>query len=223
MKAQTMDNTTNSETFAITEKTKIKRAPNRSTTDKKTIYAIIDATPLCHLGYVKNGSPFVSPTCHWREGEYIYWHGSSASSMILAQKTGFPVSLCISHLDGYVLARSGFHHSVNYRSVMIFGNAEIVDDETAKNTALNVFIDGLFPGRSQEVRPSTKQELKGTTVLRMKIEELSCKVRTGPPVDDEDDYQLDCWAGVVPIQKTLGKPVPCPRLKQGIKEPDYIK
>jgi len=220
--AKTTNRQSKTEQFAVTPRTRIKRAPNRAVHDKKTIYDIIDATPLCHIAYVKDGQPHVTPTCHWREEDMIYWHGSSASSMIRAQKTGIPVSLCVSHLDGFVLARSGFHHSVNYRSVMIFGKAHVIVDETAKNNTLNTFIDGLFPGRSKDVRPSSKQELKGTTVLGMKIEEVSCKVRTGPPVDDETDYDLDCWAGVIPLQTVKGTPIDCPRLKPGVKKPDYL-
>ncbi len=208
--------------FAPTPRTRLKRAHERGQYDRETVYAIIDAALVCHIGYVVDGQPYVTPTCHWRDGNRIYWHGSSASRMLKAQKSGIPVCLTVSHLDGLVMARSGFHHSVNYRSVMVVGTAEPVEGEKAKTQALKDFMERIGPGRWDELRPMTKQELKGTTILGLEIDEVSAKVRTGPPVDDEEDYGLDVWAGVVPITTTVGAPEDDPRLKAGISAPDYL-
>ena len=212
-----------SDTYEKTKKTRVRRAQQRGTYDRKTVHEIIDAALLCHVGYVIDGQPYVTPTCHWREGERLYWHGSSASQALRAQKTGIPVCVTISHLDGLVLARSGFHHSVNYRSVMAFGTAEAVEGRAAKERHLDIFMERIAPGRKDEVRPNLEKEIKGTTVLGMDLDEVVAKVRTGAPVDDEEDYDLDVWAGVLPIQQTLGAPIPDPRLKKGIRKPKYLK
>ena len=212
-----------SDAYKPTPRTRLKRANKRGSYDRQTIYAIIDAGLLCHIGYVVDGQPFVTPTCHWRDGNRIYWHGSSASRMIRNQRDGIPVCLTVSHLDGLVMARSGFHHSVNYRSVMMFGRAEAVEGRAAKERALEVLMERLAPGRWHELRPATTQEIKGTTVLAMEIDEVSAKVRTGDPVDDEPDYGLDVWAGVVPITTKIGKPTADARLKKGIEVPANLK
>ncbi len=212
-----------SDAYQPTPRTRLKRANKRGSYDRETVYAIIDAGLLCHIGYVIDGQPFVTPTCHWRDGNRIYWHGSSASRMIRNQRDGIPVCLTVSHLDGLVMARSGFHHSVNYRSVMMLGRAETIEGRAAKEQALEVLMERIAPGRWSELRPATVQEIKGTTVLAMEIDEVSAKVRTGDPVDDEPDYDLDVWAGVIPITTKIGKPTADVRLRNGIEVPGNVK
>lgn len=206
-----------------TERSRVKRLPKRGAYDRATVNAILDAGLLCHVGYVIDGNPYVTPTCYWRKGDHVYWHGSAASRMLETVAEGVPVCLTVSHLDGLVMARSGFHHSVNYRSVMLFGRAELVTDPQAKYDALVDFMERLAPGRWDEIRDATTQEVKGTKVARMEITEGAAKVRTGGPVDDEPDYDLDVWAGVVPVTTVLGAPVPDARLKPGIAAPEYLK
>jgi nitroimidazol reductase NimA-like FMN-containing flavoprotein (pyridoxamine 5'-phosphate oxidase superfamily) len=211
------------DSYAPTKKTKVKRLFKRAAYDKETVHGILDAALLCHVGYVIDGQPFVTPTIHWREGERIYWHGSAASQALRVQRTGVPICVTVSLLDGLVMARSGFHHSVNYRSVMAFGKASAVEDPKAKEHQLDMLLERIAPGRVNEIRPVTKQELKGTTVVGMDLDEVVAKVRSGPPVDDEPDYDLDVWAGVLPIHQTLGEPIRDPRLKKGIRAPKYLK
>jgi nitroimidazol reductase NimA-like FMN-containing flavoprotein (pyridoxamine 5'-phosphate oxidase superfamily) len=207
---------------ARTARTKVKRLPKRGHYDRETVHAVLDAGVICHVGYVIDGQPYVTPTCHWRHGDRLYWHGSSASRMLRHLKQGVPACVTVTHLDGFVLARSGFHHSVNYRSVMALGHARLVPDE-AKIEALEGFVARLFPGRWDELRPPTRQEIKATTVVWMDLDEVSAKIRTGPPVDDEDDYALPVWAGVVPMATMLGAPVADPRLGSGIQLPAYLR
>ncbi|MAO54454.1 MAG: flavin-nucleotide-binding protein [Rhodospirillaceae bacterium] len=207
----------------ITEKSRIKRAPTRAVYDRATVDAILDAGLLCHVGYVIDGAPYVTATCHWRKGDRVYWHGSAASRMLRTVTSGVPVCFTVSHLDGIVLARSGFHHSVNYRGVTLFGEAVKIEDEGEKLAALKDLSDRLTPGRGEELRPVNDQEMKGTTICALEIDEGSAKVRAGGPVDDDEDYDLDVWAGVVPVTTTLGAPIPDPRLKPGIAEPAYLR
>jgi nitroimidazol reductase NimA-like FMN-containing flavoprotein (pyridoxamine 5'-phosphate oxidase superfamily) len=209
--------------YAPTPRTKVKRKPERGHYDRATVHAILDAGLLCHVGYAIDGQPYVTPTAYWREGEHVYWHGSSASRMLKTLKTGIPACLTVAHLDGLVLARSGFHHSLNYRSVMILGLARLVEGDAAKTRALHAFMERITPGRWDEVRAPTEQELKATTVMYMPIEEVSAKVRPGGCIDDEEDYVLDCWAGVLPIKTVIGEPIPDDRLKPGIPAPAYLK
>ena len=206
---------------APSERTRLRRLHERGAHDRETIDAILDAGVLCHVGYVIDGSPHVTPTLYWREGDRVYWHGSSASAM-LRKSVGAEVCLSVTHMDGFVMARSGFHHSVNFRSVMIFGTAEKVEDPGDKLAGLEAFVEHLFPGRWPSLRPVTDQELKATTVLSMPIEEASAKIRTGPPVDDEEDYALPVWAGVVPLGVSPGTPRPCPRLADGTPVPGHL-
>lgn len=203
-----------------TARSRLKRAPQRGSYDRATIYGIVDATPLCHVSYVVEGQPYVTPTFQWREGDRIYWHGSSASRM-LREAEGRPVCLAVTLLDGFVLARSGFHHSVNYRSVMLFGTPEKIEGE-AKEASLKAFMEGLFPGRWDAMRPMTPQEIKATTVLSMPIEEGSAKVRSGPPVDDEEDYGLPLWCGVIPVRTAVLAPEPDPRNLDGLEVPPHV-
>jgi nitroimidazol reductase NimA-like FMN-containing flavoprotein (pyridoxamine 5'-phosphate oxidase superfamily) len=197
---------------AVSDRTRVKRLPERGHYDRATIHAILDAGFICSVGYVIDGQPYVTPTSYWREGDHVYWHGSSASRMLRAQTTGIPVCFTVTHVDALVLARSGFHHSINYRSVMALGNAEIVTDEATKTAALRAFVERVVPGRWDGLRPVNSQELKATTVLRLALNEASAKVRTGPPKDDEEDYALPIWAGLVPLSLTVGTPIPDPKL-----------
>jgi len=208
--------------FSPTPRSRVRRLPDRGHYDTETVYGIIDAAAYCHVGYVIDGKPYVTPTAHWRHGNRVYWHGSSASRMLEHQAEGAEVCLTVTHIDGFVLARSGFHHSINYRSVMAFGRAEPVRDPEAKRAALDAFIERLFPGRTQEVRAPTTQELKGTLVLSLELDEVSAKIRTGPPKDDEADYALPVWAGVLPLHPACRTPEPDPLLTPGIAAPPYL-
>jgi len=201
-----------------TERSRVRRLPKRARYDLDTIYAILDAGFICHVGYVNDRQPYVTPTAYWREGDYVYWHGSHASRM-LNHVPARPVCLTVTHLDALVVARSGFHHSINYRSVMIFGRPLRVDDEEAKHRALEHFVERIYPGRWSGLRPVTRKELKATTVLSMPIEEASAKIRTGGPVDDEPDYRLPIWAGVIPVRQVHDTPRADARLAAGIARP----
>jgi nitroimidazol reductase NimA-like FMN-containing flavoprotein (pyridoxamine 5'-phosphate oxidase superfamily) len=205
-----------------TSRSQVKRIPERGRYDFETITSILDAGFLCYVGYLINGQPYVTPTAYWRQGEHVYWHGSSVSRMLRTLGTGVDVSLTVAQVDGFVLARSAYHHSINYRSVMLFGKAHQIDDEGEKTKALENFVERMFPGRWAELRPITGQELKATTVLRMPIVEGSAKVRTGPPKDDEEDYAWPVWAGVLPIHTVLGAPIPDARLPETIQRPEYL-
>ena len=208
--------------FKPTRRTRIRRLPKRAHYDRETVHAILDAGAMCHVGYVIDGEPYVTPTAYWRKGERVYWHGSSASRMLRTIAAGSPVCLTVTHLDGLVMARSAFHHSVNYRSVMVFGNATVVTDRDAKLAALEDFVERLYPGRWAELRPVNEQELKATTVLGMDLSEASAKIRTGPPVDDEEDYALPIWAGVVPVTIATGAPIDDARNLPGVKRPGNL-
>ncbi len=204
----------------VTERSRLRRAHERGSFDHETAYAILDAQPMCSVGYIIDGKPYVTPTLQWREGNRVYWHGSSASRAI-KKSSGTEVCLTVSILDGFVMARSGFHHSANYRSLMLFGTAEkLADDE--KEARLNNFIDGLWPGRSAMVRSNNSQELKATTVLSMEITEGASKIRDGGPVDDEEDYALPIWAGVIPVTTHIGPLQSDPRNLEGVLPPDHI-
>lgn len=211
-----MPDSTSAPDFVPTPRTRVRRLHERGRYDRETVFAILDAALMCHVGYVIDGLPYVTPTLFWREGEHLYWHGSSASRMLRQQSAGIPVCVTVSHVDGLVLARSGFHHSLNYREVMAFGTAAMIADNEEKTAALNRFVERLYPGRNRQIRPISPQELKATTLMSMVIDEVSAKVRTGGPVDDEGDYSLDCWAGVIPVETRIGAAVPDERLKPGV-------
>ena len=204
-----------------TPRTKMVRNNKRADYDRVVVNQIIDATPLCHVSYIIDGRPYVTPTLQWREGDTIYWHGSSASRF-LRQIVGKEVCMAITHFDGFVLARSAFHHSINYRSVMLFGQAVKIED-SEKNTLLQSFVENLIPGRWENLRSMTDQEAKATTVFSMPIDEGSAKVRSGPPVDDDEDYSLPIWAGVLPISQVLHDPIPDPKNMQGLEVPEHIR
>jgi uncharacterized protein len=209
--------------FTPTHRSKVKRLHERGRYDEDSVFAILDAGIVAHIGYVIDGQPYVTPTAYWRRGRTLYWHGSSASRMLRTQKDGIPVCVTVSLLDGLVVARSGFHHSVNYRAVMAFGRAHFVEDAKEKEAELDYFIERIYPGRVATLRPVNQQELKGTTLLAMEIEEASAKVRAGEPKDDEEDYALDIWAGVIPIRQVVGAVEDDPKLKAGIAMPDHLR
>jgi nitroimidazol reductase NimA-like FMN-containing flavoprotein (pyridoxamine 5'-phosphate oxidase superfamily) len=202
--------------YPTTERSRVKRMHQRGHYDRKTVFEILDAAMLAHIGYVIDGQPYVTPTSFWRHGERLYWHGSSASRMLRSQSGGVPVCVTVTHMDGFVMARSGFHHSINYRAVMAFGTAAIVDDAAEKRRALDHFVDGLFPGRNATLRPIDAQEFKATTLVGMTIDEASAKIRTGGPVDDEPDYALPIWAGVIPLRTVVDAPIADPRNLPGV-------
>ncbi|MDY0881262.1 pyridoxamine 5'-phosphate oxidase family protein [Dongia soli] len=205
--------------FTPTDRSRVKRLHERGKYDEESVFALLDAGFIAHIAYVIDGHPYVTPTSYWRTGRVLYWHGSSASRMLRRQSPGLPVCVTVSHIDGFVLARSGFHHSLNYRSVMAFGTAQIVEDPAEKSRELDRFIDRLFPGRRASLRPNNVQELKATTLIRMEIEEAAAKTRTGGPKDDDEDYALDCWAGVIPLRQVIGQPIADPKLRGGIGYP----
>jgi uncharacterized protein len=209
-------------TFEKTERTTLKRLPARAAYDREVVYSILDEGLICHVGFAVEGRPFVIPTGYVRKDDQLFIHGSQASRMLRTLKGGFDVCLTVTLLDGLVLARSAFHHSMNYRSVVVFGRATTVDDPAAKVAALLAFSEHVIPGRWSDVRGPTEQELKATTVLSLPLEEVSAKVRTGPPLDDEEDYGLPVWAGIVPLRLTAQTPVPDPRMKGGIDPPSYV-
>ena len=202
------DNGTLRPGFAATQRSRVRRHPERAHYDRETVYAILDAAMMCHVGYVIDGLPYVTPTLFWRDGDRLYWHGSSASRMLRAQREGIPVCLTVSHVDGLVLARCAFRHSLNYRAVMAFGTAHVVEDESEKEAGLNAFIERLYPGRTALMRPIAAQELKATMLLGMAIEEVSAKIRDDGPLDLDIDHGADCWAGIVPIAQLVGMPIP---------------
>jgi len=209
--------------FQPTERTQVKRLPKRGRYDEETVFQILDSAFVCHVGFVVDGQPFVIPTNYGRSGNTLYLHGSSASRMLKTLSGGVPVCVTITHVDGLVLARSAFHHSVNYRSVVILGNAQLVEDRAAKMEALRIFTEHVMKGRWAEVRWPTEQELKATTVLALELEEVSAKVRTGGPVDDEPDYSLPVWAGVLPLETVAKTPLPDANRQADVPLPDYLK
>ena len=206
-----------------TERTRVKRLPDRGHYDRETIYAILDEAFICHVGYVVDGQPYVIPTGFARIGDDLYIHGSSASRMLRNLSQGVEVCVTVTLIDGLVLARSAFHHSINYRSVVVLGKAELVEDAEEKNNALEAFTEHVVPGRWAEVRWPSELELKATSVLKLPIDEASAKIRTGDPKDDEEDYAMDVWAGVLPLSIEPGDPAPDTLLKDGIPVPAYVR
>jgi nitroimidazol reductase NimA-like FMN-containing flavoprotein (pyridoxamine 5'-phosphate oxidase superfamily) len=206
-----------------TPRTKLRRVPKRGSHDRETIDAILDEALISHVGFVHDGRPAVIPTLHARVGDDVLLHGSAASRMLRALAGGVDVCLTATLVDGLVLARSAFHHSMNYRSVVLYGTATPVTGDDELESALEAFTEKLVPGRWAEVRWPTRKELRGTAVLKLRIAEGSAKVRTGPPIDDEEDYALDVWAGVVPLRLTASGAEPDPRLRGGIPQPSYVR
>jgi uncharacterized protein len=203
-------------------RTRVRRAPARGRYDRETIHSILDETLISHVGFAQDGEPVVIPMLHARVGERLYLHGSSASRLMRALAAGAPVCVTATLIDGLVLARSAFHHSINYRSVVVFGTARLVEPQEERIEALELFTEKLVPGRWPEVRPPTRQELKGTKVLSLPLDEASAKLRTGPPIDDDEDYDLPVWAGVLPMSTAVHEPEPDPRLDPRIEVPGHV-
>jgi len=206
-----------------TARTRVVREAHRAVYDRETVYRILDEGFLCHVGFAVDGQPFVIPTSYGRKDATLYIHGSAASRMLRQMKAGVPVCITVTLLDGLVLARSVFNHSMNYRSVVILGNATLVNDPEEKLAALRTLSEHILPGRWDDARQPNESELKQTSVLRLPIEEFSAKVRTGPPIDDEEDYSFPTWAGVVPLEVIAGSAVNDPKLDPVREVPAYMK
>ena len=207
-----------------TARTRVVREPDRGVYDRETAYKILDEAFICHVGFVSaDGQPFVIPTSYGRDGDCLYVHGSAASRMLRRLNEGVPVCVTVTLLDGLVLARSVFNHSMNYRSVVILGNAKLVDDLREKLEALRLLSEHILPQRWNDVRQPNDKELKATSVLKLPIEEFSCKVRTGPPIDDEEDYSFPTWAGVIPLKMATRSPINDPRLDASREVPSYVQ
>ncbi len=211
------------ETFAPTLRTILKRLPNRGKFDRDVVYKILDEAFVCHVGFIVDGQPVVIPTAYGRVDDRFYIHGSAASRMLRTVEEGVDVCVTVTLVDGLVLARSAFHHSINYRSVVIFGRASAVEDPREKFDALRSFTQHVVPDRWAEVREPNDSELKATIVLYLPLMEASAKVRTGPPIDDEADYAIPVWAGEIPLRLVAGAPVADPRLPPGIDPPQYVR
>ncbi|WP_370152893.1 pyridoxamine 5'-phosphate oxidase family protein [Ferrovibrio sp.] len=203
-------------------RSRVRRVADRGHYDAATLHAILDAAHVCHVGFVQDGQPVVIPTACWREGDHLYIHGSTKSRMAMALAEGIPACVTVTLLDGLVLARSAFHHSMNYRSVVAFGRFEKLDD-AAKLAALEAFTEHLAPGRWAEIRGPNRQEFKATMVLRLPLTEASAKIRRGPPKDDAEDMALPVWAGVLPFAAGFGRPEPDPLLAPDTPLPSYLK
>jgi uncharacterized protein len=205
------------------KRSRIARLPARGDYSEETIHRILDSTFLCHVGFVVDGQPFVIPTSYGRFGSTLYVHGSAASRMLRKLSSGIEVCVTVTLLDGLVLARSAFHHSMNYRSVVVFGRARLIDSPEEKTDALRAISEQILPGRWDDVRHPNDKELKATAVLALPLTEASAKIRTGPPLDDEEDYGLNVWAGILPIASRPGTPMPDPRLTPGLETPpNYV-
>lgn len=203
-------------------RTRVVREADRAVYDRETVYRILDEGFLCHVGFAMDGQPFVIPTSYGRKGACLYIHGSAASRMLRQMKEGVLVCVTVTLLDGLVLARSVFNHSMNYRSVVILGKATLVDDPEEKLAALRALSEHILPGRWDDSRQPNERELKATSVLRVPIEEFSAKVRTGPPIDDAEDYSFPTWAGVIPLETVAGNPINDPKLDSGREAPRYV-
>lgn len=204
-------------------RSRVKRLHERADYDHAAVHAILDAALLCHVAYAIDGQPYCTPTIHWREGDRLYWHGSSASRMLRAQGPGLPVCLTVSHLDGLVLARSAYSHSLNFRSAMAFGTAHLVTDPEEKQRALMAITDRFYPGRNADLRAMTAQEFKATAVVSMQIEEASAKVRADQVGDDAEDGAHPVWAGVIPVTTVIGAPEASPILPAEIGFPAALQ
>jgi nitroimidazol reductase NimA-like FMN-containing flavoprotein (pyridoxamine 5'-phosphate oxidase superfamily) len=208
--------------LTVTPRTRVRRVPKRGVYDRATVEAILDEGLVCHLAFVHLGQPFCIPTIHARVGRRVYLHGSAASRMVRTLGSGAPACLTVTHVDGIVLARSVFHHSMNYRSAMVLGTLRAVEDPDEKLGALEALTERLVPGRWPEVRWPSRKELKATSVLALELDEASAKVRTGPPGDDEEDLALPVWAGVIPVDVRAGAPEPDGFVAEGTAVPDHV-
>jgi uncharacterized protein len=211
------------ENFKPTERTIVKRLPKRGNYERETVNQILDEGFVCHVGFVVDNRPVVIPTGYGRRGDQLYIHGSAASRMLKTLREGVDVCVSVTLVDALVLARSAFHHSMNYRSVVVFGRARVLEDEDEKMEALRAFTDHIMRRRWEESRQPNSNELRATLVLAVSLTEASAKIRTGPPVDDEEDYELPVWAGELPLRLATGEAVSDPRLRNGIDLPRYVQ
>ena len=211
------------ERFERTKRNRVVRMPERGHYDRESVYGIIDEALLCHVGFAPEGQPFVIPTLHARLGDRLLLHGATTSRLLKHVQAGHPVCVTMTILDGLVLARSSFHHSVNYRSVVLFGQGALITDPDEKMAALAAFTDRMMPGRWDDAREPNRKEFKATAVVALPIDSASAKVRVGPPKDDAEDMDLPVWAGVVPIRQVVGELQPAPDLREGVEVPGYIK
>jgi nitroimidazol reductase NimA-like FMN-containing flavoprotein (pyridoxamine 5'-phosphate oxidase superfamily) len=207
---------------APSERTRVKRLHKLAKYDEEIVHGILDAMPICHVGYIFDGAPYVTPTLQWREGSHIYWHGSSASRMLETCEDA-EVCVTVTIVDAFVMARSAFNHSCNYRSVMVFGRARKVKDVEEKKERLKNFAEHLFPSRWDMLRPVTAKELKATTMLGLSLDEASAKVSAGPPGDDEEDYGFPVWVGLIPVRMQVLQPIDDPRLLAGLTPPAHVR
>ncbi|WP_199547779.1 pyridoxamine 5'-phosphate oxidase family protein [Streptomyces sp. N35] len=217
---------TTPDSYAPTERTVPTRSKERAHYDRELVHSILDETYLCHMGFVRDGAPVVLPTLYARVGERLYVHGSTGSRplrMAGQADPGLPVCLTVTHVDGLVLARSAFHHSINYRSVVVHGTAHQVTDPQEKRLALDAIVDQVVAGRAADSRPADTKELAATAVLRVDLAEVSAKIRTGGPNDEPKDMQLPHWAGVVPVARTYGAPIPSEDLEPEVELPQYLR
>ena len=210
------------DSFTPTPLSRIKRHPERAAYDRDAVYAILDAGLVCHVGYVLGDQPLVTPTIHWREGDTLYWHGSAASRMLETLAAGVKACVTVTIVDGLVLARSAFTHSMNYRSAMVLGTAKLVEGREAKLAALEYLIERLYPGRWATLRPPLDREIRATSVIAMPIAEASAKTGTGPPLDYDYDMGERAWAGVIPLTLVPGAPIADPRLDPEIALPEML-
>ena len=212
-----------SDTFPPTARTQVRRIPNRGVYAKAEVYAILDEGYLCHVGFAVEGLPYVIPTGYARRDNCLLIHGSAASRMMREMSAGIDVCVTVTLVDGFVLSRSAFHHSMNYRSVVMLGRARLLEEAAEKMAALEAFTNHIVPGRWEEVRWPSEQELNATTVLELPLEEVSAKIRRGGPVEDEGDLERPTWAGVIPLRAKLGRPEPMDNLVEGVEEIDMAR
>jgi nitroimidazol reductase NimA-like FMN-containing flavoprotein (pyridoxamine 5'-phosphate oxidase superfamily) len=211
------------DTYTATSRTRIRRLPKRGSYDKAAVHAILDQGFICHVGFAVDAQPYVIPTIYARDDATLFVHGSAVSRMLRTLTQGVPVCITVTLLDGLVLARSVFHHSLNYRSVVMIGNARLVDDADQKLRALHLITNHVVPARWEEARTPSELELRQTSVLALPLEEVSAKIRSGPPIDDDEDYGLPIWAGVVPVETRLGTPIDDGRLLPGVADIDLAR
>jgi len=209
--------------FPVTDKNKIKRLPKRGYYDKETIYQILDGEVICHISFSESDQPYIIPIAYVRIGDSIYIHGAKANRMMNNLGKGINACISVTRLDAYVLSRSSFHHSMNYHSVVLFGKGEIIEEKDEKMKVLKAFSDHLIPGRWEDARPPNEKELSATMILKFIIDEASAKIRTGPPSDDKQDYNLDVWAGLLRLKSQITDIIPDEELKENVKLPDYLE
>jgi len=209
--------------YPVGDVNRVKRRHERGFYDHATVHHLLDAAALCHVSYVVDGQPYCTPTLFWRDGNRLYWHGSNASRMLRNLAQGEPACLTVTHLDSLVLARSGFNHSADYRSVMAFGQARLLEDFEEKKRALIMMVDRFFPGRTAQLRETTRQEVNATSVVWMEIERASAKIRSKGVADDDEDYALPIYAERLPVRTVIGAPEPCSRLAAGVQRPNSLE